>query len=87
MNVKSINIPEFDYIDDKGTDMYIYATFLKPGYHQVLIYDPALERAFCKDFIVGLNDREDIYPEYPVLEGMVLKKRIQWIWRKWLPDN
>ena len=86
MGVKSINVPNFDKIKS-DTDMYIYATFLKPGYHKVLIYDPAMDRAFCKDFIVGLNDREDIFPEFPVLEGMVVKKRVQWIWRKWVPDK
>ena len=52
-----------------------------------MIYDPALERAFCKDFIVNLNQREDIYPEYPVLEGRTMKKRVQWVWRKWKTDT
>lgn len=51
-----------------------------------MIYDPALDRAFCKDFILNLNQREDIYPEYPILEGMNMKKRVQWVWRKWKTD-
>jgi hypothetical protein len=48
--------------------VYVYASFLPPGYHQLLIYDPAQERAFVKDFIVGMN-RKDFYPEYPLVLG------------------
>ena len=83
MDIKSINIPDMG-VKDSRTDVYVYADFLKPGYHQVLIYDPAQERAFCKDFIVNLNLREDIYPEYPIPEGLAMKKRIKWIWRHWV---
>jgi len=53
----------------------------------VLIYDPALSRAFVKDFMVNLNLREDIYPEYPVLEGAQSKKHAKNVWRKWLEDS
>ena len=70
MDVRSINIPDLAE-SQTNVDMYIYADFLKPGYHQLLIYDPALERAFCKDFVLNLNLREDVYPEYPLLEGVV----------------
>ena len=49
-------------------DYYVFAGFLNPGYHQVLIYDPELDRAFVKDFIVGLNTK-DFYPEFPLLHG------------------
>ena len=35
MNVKSINIPNFDEFEtkSKNSDYYIFADFLKPGYH------------------------------------------------------
>ena len=46
-------------------EVHVYAGFLKPGYHQLMIYDPLFETAYYKDFIVNLNLREDIYPEYP----------------------
>jgi len=46
-----------------------------------------LERAFCKDFILNLNLREDIYPEYPILEGAKTIKRVQNVWRSWLEDS
>ena len=38
-----------------GQEWYVYAAYLKPGYHKLLIYDPEMDRAFCKDFIVMLN--------------------------------
>ena len=53
-DVQNINVPDFDK-DLSGNDYYVYACYLKPGYHQVLIYDPLLERAFVKDFVVNLN--------------------------------
>ena len=28
------------------TDVYVYADFLKPGYHQLVIFDPLLEKAY-----------------------------------------
>jgi hypothetical protein len=33
----------------------MFAEFCKPGYHQILIYDPEIDRAFVKDFVVHLN--------------------------------
>ena len=66
----------------------MYAAFLKPGYHQVLIYDPALEKAFCQDFVVNLNQREDLYPEYPTIEKLTAEKeKVEWVWKAWLPDH
>ena len=86
MDVKSINLPDFTTIQ-KNKDTYIYAAFLSPGYHQLLIYDPLLERAFCKDFMVNLNLREDLFPEYPILPGARVKKRVQNVWRMWTEDS
>ena len=53
MDVKSINIPDLSKIDNK--EWYIYACSLKPGYHKLLIYDPLLDKAYCKDHIASLN--------------------------------
>ena len=64
MDVKNINIPDFSQ-DLKDKDIFVFSCMLKPGYHQIIIYDPLLERAYCKDFVVNLNLREDIFPEYP----------------------
>ena len=72
-------------IVDKG--YFIYATFLPPGYHQMLIYDPDSRRAFIKDIIVGMNHK-DFYPEYPILQDPVKHmKVIQNVWRPWHIDT
>ena len=66
-DVKNINVPDFGK-DIENKDYFVFADFLKPGYHQIIIYDPKLNRAYCKDFMVNLNSREDLYPEYPLQE-------------------
>ena len=43
-----------------------------------------MERAFCKDFILTLN-QIDVYPEYPVKEAVVVK-RIANVWKNWKDD-
>jgi len=48
-----------------------------------MIYDPLLEKAFCKDFIVNLNTREDAYPEFPIIEGMKMSKGIKNVFDTW----
>jgi len=52
-----------------------------------LIYDPQVHKAYCKDFIVNLNKREDLYPEYPIIEGMKMTKRIKNVFETWKDDN
>ena len=80
-DVKNINLPDFsNELRDK--DVYMFAASLKPGYHQLLIYDPQLERAFCKDFVVNLNQR-GVFPEFPSADPEVKKKRIANVWRNW----
>ena len=85
MDIKNINLPNFN-VNLENRDYYVFADFLKPGYHQLLIYDPKLRRAFCKDFMVNLNMREDIYPEFP-LNDSIGKKPIANVWRQWLEDS
>ena len=52
MDIKNINIPDFAN-ELRNADVYVFADFLKPGYHQLLIFDPVTERAYCKDFVVN----------------------------------
>lgn len=85
MDIKNINLPNFE-MKIEEQDWFIFTDFVKPGYHQILIYDPLLHKAFCKDFIVNLNLREDIYPEYPNQE-LVAKKPVVNVWRQWLEDT
>jgi hypothetical protein len=92
MDVKSVNIPELHKASKEkrpleDSDIYIYAEFVKPGYHQFVIYDPIVEKAYCKDFVVNLNLREDIYPEYPVIQGMNMKKGIKDVFEPWKEES
>ena len=59
----------------------MFAEFCKPGYHQILIYDPEIDRAFVKDFVVHLNQRDFVYPEYPLPLGDPIVKIIPNMWR------
>ena len=92
MDVKSINIPNLSFIPTKeipsnNSNIYIYAAFAKPGHHQILIYDPLINRAFCKDFMINLNLREDIFPEFPVLEGFNMRKGIKNMFESWKDET
>ena len=82
MDVKSINIPDLSFVPSKEypnqiSEIFIFAQFLNPGYHKILIYDPETHRAYCKDFTVDLNLREDLYPEYQIIEGKKMRKGIR----------
>jgi len=50
---------------DSGCGHYVFAAMLEPGYHQFIIYDPEVERAFCKEFILDINHGQIFYPELP----------------------
>ena len=55
MDIKAINMPNFYNLSLSNKDTYIYTCYLAPGYHKLLIYDPKMEQAFVKDFVVNLN--------------------------------
>jgi len=38
--------------EESGYQHYAFATFLEPGFHQFIIYDPQTNRAFCKEFVI-----------------------------------
>ena len=65
MDVHSINMPNFKR-SQNNKDWFVYTCLLNPGYHKLLIYDPKMEMAFVKDFVVNLNLKEGLFPEYPV---------------------
>ena len=86
MDVKTVNIPDFNK-NQTNADIFVFAGFMKPGYHQILIYDPMMHKAYCKDFIINLNLREDLYPEYPIMEGMKIRKGIKNVFDPWKEDT
>lgn len=65
----------------------MFAGFFPPGYHQCLIYDPLIERAFCKDFVVQLNRRDFVYPEYPLPQVGYVEKIVPNMWADWKEDS
>lgn len=64
-DVRLINMPVVSEPNVSAKEWYTFAEFLQPGYHQILIYDPKTERAYCKEFVAKLNERDFVYPEYP----------------------
>ena len=46
-DVKPVNLPNFYNTRLESQDWYAFAGFFPPGYHQCLIYDPHIDRAFC----------------------------------------
>ena len=78
MDIRTVNIPSLKIDEDQNPmEVHVYAGYLKPGYHQLLIYDPSMGKAYYKDFIINLNLREDLYPEYPTIQGRKIKQRIR----------
>ena len=51
--------------EQPGDGHYVFATYLEPGYHQFLIYDPLIDKAFCQEMVVDFNPYQQIYPELP----------------------
>lgn len=83
-DVRAFNFPNLKVTTVEKQDWFTFAGFLPAGYHQVVIYDPQLERAFCKDMVVRQNDRDFVYPEYPVPTGNLKQKVVQNMWRKFV---
>ena len=78
-------MPDLENITD-NSDVYVYAGYFKPGYHQLMIYDPILEKAYCKDFILNLNSR-DVFSGYPILTGAKHIRVVRNVWKTWLEDS
>ena len=64
-DVRTINVPTFSDANISAREFYTFADFLDPGYHQILIYDPKVERAFCKEFVAKLNQRDFVILNIP----------------------
>ena len=71
-----------------GDSHYVYAAYLKPGYHQFIIYDPLIDKAFCQEMIVGLNCYQQIYPELPIASENLQKLIVlPPVFNKWIRDD
>lgn len=67
---------------------YAFATFLKPGHHRFIIYDPLLNRAFCNEFIQDINLHQMFYPELPVyIPEEKQKEKYPPVFTPWIRDT
>ena len=80
-------MPDISAYNIEQQEWFTFADYLPSGYHQCLIYDPLLERAFCKDFVLKLNQRDFVYPEYPIHHDVGPTKIIPNMWIKWVEDS
>ena len=73
---------------EKTPGIYAYACILPPGYHQLIIYDPKSQRAFCKETVIDLNNQTDSYPELPRQIGAKnLAVAVPNVWAPWKKDK
>lgn len=86
-DVRAINRPDLSSPFVEQQEWYTFAGFFKPGYHQFIIYDPKVDRAFCQDFIAKLNQRDFVYPEYPLHLEFHLSLKIPSVWKQWKNDT
>ena len=87
-DVRSINIPPINEYNVGNQQWFTFADFIEPGYHQLVIYDPKIDRAFCKEFVAKLNQRDFVYPEYPRWLDEFVDDEIPNIWAKsWREDG
>ena len=86
-DVRVVNFPELNKRNLEKQDWFCFAGFLPPGYHQILIFDPKYERAYCKDIIIKMNKRDQVYPEYPIPPGRTKIKYVGNMWQIYRTDS
>lgn len=63
VDAMSVNLPDLTTKKIPKQDWYTFAGYFPPGYHKILIYDPLMERAFAKEFVVDMSTMDFVYPE------------------------
>lgn len=75
-------------MEPPGDGHYVFATFLEPGYHQFIIYDPLVEKAYCQEMVIEFNDYQLLYPEMPKLIEQLQKLQVlPPVFKKWIRDD
>lgn len=66
---------------------YVFAGFMEPGFHQIIIYDPLLEKAYCKEFLVDFRNLQEHYPEIPraIADSDSDRSKLPNVFAKWIP--
>lgn len=89
----SVNVPNCvsdskSFMEPDGSSHYVFACMAEAGYHQIIIYDPLLNKAFCKEFIVEHTDQWMLFPELPkMIEVVKPEKPLPPVFHKWIHDN
>lgn len=86
-DVRVINRPDLSAFNVEAENWYTYAGFLKPGYHQFVVYDPYMDRAYFQDFVAKLNQRDFVYPEYPLHMDFHIALKVPNVWKPWRTDT
>lgn len=91
-SVHNINQPEcildeFAGLEEPGDGHYVFASFLKPGYHQFYIYDPLVDKAFCQEFVIEQDNCFELYPELAKVNKQLLKATLPEVFKKWIRDD
>ena len=74
--------------EESGYQHYAFATFLEPGFHQFIIYDPQTNRAFCKEFVIEYQHQQVLFPEMPnIIDGAALVEKLPPVYHKWKIDT
>lgn len=75
-------------MEPPGDNHYVFAAFLEPGYHQFIIYDPLIEKAYCQETIIEFNNYQLIYPEMPkLIEQLQMLQVLPPVFKKWIRDD
>lgn len=86
-DMRVINLPDLNEQNIEKQDWFTFGGFVAAGYHQLLIFDPKYKRAYCKDLVIKLNKRDQVYPEYPSPPLDDFKKHVPNMWAAWIEDT
>lgn len=73
--------------EEPGDTHYVFAAYLKPGYHQFFIYDPLVDKVYCQEFVVEQDNCIQIYPELPRVNKKLLTLVLPPVFKKWIRDD
>lgn len=87
LDINPVNPPEVSAYNVEAEHWFTFGGFVKPGYHQIIIYDPLLDRGFCGDFVCKPNERAFVYPEYPIHLETFVDEQLPSVWKPWREDT
>ena len=87
----SINFPAFDGKEEKT---FVFAGFVKPGKHVLIIYDPKTKEFFRRDIIVEMRGKDIIVQNLSTQDQNTMRQNNSFddlgdsfIFKDWIVDN